>query len=231
MSDVWERLQSVATESLDLMWYEFAKEGRESAIFAPLGAYPGAASWLAGCMAMADDCIVRKLAAMLIGWVDHPRAIEQLSTMLRHERQAFAADPLTANSVGEDIMFAATRWTASSHPEVADAGRQVLAGMIRDALTGTPWNTANWATANLYRATNGSHDILREIDTVMDEQLKGQEFFRKAVTAVRGGDRETLAKLATPPGPPEVLASDDPNFAQVSKLWAAVAAAEQTLQQ
>jgi len=50
-------------------------------------------------------------------------------------------------------MFAATRWTQSKDREIRQTGIDVLASMIRDALHATPWNTANWAVANLYHAT------------------------------------------------------------------------------
>ena len=61
MTESWERLHSVATEALPWLWYDFAKEGREGAVLAPLAKYPKAAGWLARSMAMSDDDITRKL--------------------------------------------------------------------------------------------------------------------------------------------------------------------------
>ena len=65
-------------------------------------------------------------------------------------------------------MFAATRWTASKHPEVRNAGIGVLASMVTDALEGTPWNTVHWAVANLHRTTDGKHESLDRLISVPD---------------------------------------------------------------
>ena len=73
MNDPWKSLNSAAVEALDSIWVNFAKEGRESAVFAPLARYPNAAAWLADSMTMGSDCITRKLGAMLAGWVHSPQ--------------------------------------------------------------------------------------------------------------------------------------------------------------
>jgi hypothetical protein len=109
MGDALEDLRSAAVEALDFLWPDFAKDGRESAAFAPMARYPNAAAWLAESMGMSADCLTRKLGAMLAGWIDDAQHAELLTKMLNHERQVFREDQLSANSVGEDIMFAATR--------------------------------------------------------------------------------------------------------------------------
>jgi hypothetical protein len=149
--------------------------------------------------------------------------------MLERERQVFREDPLSANSVGEDIMFAATRWARSQNAQVRDAGIQVLASMTRDALRGTPWNTVNWAVANLHQATGGKHDAFLELASATDQQIQGQQAFRNAVRAVKQNDRQVLGRLATRLSEPDSLSVDDPHYALVRSLWDAAASAEATL--
>lgn len=172
MDDAWKSLQLAALDTLNPLWNDFAKEGTEGAVLAPVARYPNAAAWLARSMGMSKDCITRKLAAMLAGWIDDPKHVSILLEMLDNERKGFRADSLSANSVGEDIMFAATRWTGSQNPQVKNAGTDVLANMITDALEGTPWNTVHWAVANLYRATNGNHEGLRRLLSISAGQLE-----------------------------------------------------------
>jgi hypothetical protein len=106
MKDPLELLESVAAESVDVLWYDFAKEGNETAALAPLARYPNASAWLARKLATSSDGVTRKLGAMLAGWVQSPRHVGLLSEMLDHERKTFHEDTPDANSVGEDIMFA-----------------------------------------------------------------------------------------------------------------------------
>ena len=47
------------------IWSDFAKEGTEAAILRPLGENAGAAAWISESLAMSDDCICRKLGAIL----------------------------------------------------------------------------------------------------------------------------------------------------------------------
>jgi len=229
MADPWEHLQSTATEALNWLWDDLAKEGRESAVLAPLAAYSNAAAWLAGCMAMSDDAITRKLGAMLAGWIDSAEHVNLLSTLLDNERKVFIEDSLTANSVGEDIMFAASRWSQQMPGEVRDAGISVLAEMIRDALHGTPWNTVHWAAANLHVATGGRHAMLSELHDASDVQLEGQEFLRNVVAALRSGDHASLDRFVTPPNPMCEMSPNDPKYSAAQSLWAATAAAEASL--
>jgi hypothetical protein len=227
--DPWMAFHSAAMDAVSLLWYEFAKECIESAALAPLGQYPNAAARLAQSLATSPDYVPRKLGAMLAGWIDYPKHAGLLSQMLKHEREVFRDDPLSANSVGEDIMFAATRWTESVHPEIRQAGIDVLAGMIKDAIEGTPWNTANWAIANLHRATEGQHKIFRDLANATDAQMKGQKFLQKAVTALKQNDKQTLGRLVTTPSETLFLSPTDPNYSEVSFLWTAAAAAEAAL--
>ena len=229
MSDPWKRLYSSATDALNWLWGDLAKEGKETAVLAPLAQYPNSAAWLAGSMAMSTDYITRKLAAMLAGWIDDPKQTHLLLDMLENERTVFIKDPTIANSVGEDIMFAATRWSQRTLGDVRESGICVLAGMIADALQGTPWNTAHWATANLHAATSGQHEILTELSGATDEQLDGQQFLKNAVEALRSGDKQTLAGFVTDPTPLCELSTNDSNYALAHELWEASAAAEASL--
>jgi hypothetical protein len=231
MDEQWEVFQSTAVGTLNLIWEDFAKQGRESAVFAPLSQFPNAAAWLASSMSLGQDSITRKLAAMLAGWIQHPLHLAFLSEMLEKERQLFKTDRLNANSVGEDIMFAATRWTESTIPEVKGAGIDILSRMIWDALDGTPWNTANWAAANLYAATGGKHEILVTFANASEKQLSGQTFLRKIADALRQNDQAILRKGFTPPSKLFVLSVKDSHYAAISALWNAAQAAEATLTQ
>ncbi len=226
MDPAFEKLHSVAIESIDPIWFRFAKEGRESAVFAPMSKYPEASAWLARSFALTNDYIVRKLGAMLAGWIQHPKGLDLLSEMLKRERIVFRNDPLVGNSVGEDIMFAATRWTESQDARVKEAGIFILSSMISDALTGTPWNTANWAAANLFTATKGSHEILKDLANATSSQMEGQPALMKVAEAIRQNDREKLDRYFTPPSEQSVLAEDDPEYPMAASLWAATKAAE-----
>jgi hypothetical protein len=155
VGDAWERLNSIASDSLEWLWYDFAKQGEESAVLAPLASFVSAAAWLSESLSMSDYSIDRKLGAMLAGFINDPRETGILAPLLERERGIYALNPLDSNSVGEDIMFAATRWSGSRHSEVRQAGIEILGKMVDDALQDIHWNTANWAAANLYMATRG----------------------------------------------------------------------------
>jgi hypothetical protein len=226
MEDPWKSLQLAAREALGPLWCNFAKEGRESAVLAPLAQYPNAAAWVARWMALSTDYTTRKLAAMLAGWVHDRKHISILAEMLDRERIVFVDDSLTANSVGEDIMFAATRWTDSRDPQVRNAGIDILASMIRDTLGNTRWNTAHWAVANLHRATGGNHELFSQLISIADERLEEQEFFRNALKILRHNDQAKLSRLIALPSEHQPLSPNDPDYPAVSSLWKAAASAE-----
>lgn len=226
MDERWETLRAAATAALNPLWDNFAREGRESAALAPLAHYPNAAAWLARSMGASPNYVVRKLAAMLAGWIQDPSQLLLLQEMLERERNRFREDSLSANSVGEDLMFSATRWTQSQHPQVSRAGADVLARMVEDALGGTPWNTAHWAVANLYRVTGGEHEMLQRLRQVADEKIRDQKFFRNALLALKRQDTAALGRLATSPSVREVLSPSDPHYCVLSALWRAAEAAE-----
>ena len=123
-------------------------------------------------------------------------------------------------------MFAATRWAESQNEQVRNAGIGTLATMIQDALSGTPWNTVNWAVANLYRATRGKHDIFQRLMNTPDVALEDQRFLLNAVKALRQNDQAALRRLVSAPSSEESLSPNDPHYSQVSALWKAAASAE-----
>ena len=229
MDDPKRSLNSAANEVLAIAWSEFAKEGTESAIFAPLAPYPNSAAWLAESMGKSPDYTIRKLAARLAEWVCHARHLSLLSSMLDHERALFHADPESANSVGEDIMFAATRWAQSADAQVRSAGINVLLTVINDALHGTPWNTVKWAVANLHYLTDGKHEIFAELAKASKTQLQGQEFLQNIVGALKQNDTQALRRAVAKPSERCSLPTTDPNYQSISRLWKAAAAAEATL--
>jgi len=226
MDDPWKSLQAAALEAIGPHWGEYAKEGREAAALAPLSKFPTAAAWLARSMSKSTDCITRKLAAMLAGWIQDPKQISMLREMLDRERAVFQKDSLSANSVGEDIMFAATRWTRAEDGQIRSAGIDVLAWMVDDALTGIPWNTAHWSVANLYNATHGRHQIFGRLAHLTEERLTGQRFLLRAVTALQQNDVVTLQRLVTLPSSEQSLSPGDPAYPLIVSLWKAAALAE-----
>jgi hypothetical protein len=228
MQGPWESFQSVAAEAIDALWYDFAKQGSESDAFAPMAKYPRASAWLAESMSLSENYITRKLGAMLAGWVIDPAYAGLLTKMLERERKVFFHDSLSGNSVGEDIMFAATRWAWCENAKIKNAGTEVLARMIWDAIDTTPWNTANWAAANLYRATAGKHPIFDELRRATEKQLEGQRFLQNVVKALRENDEKELSRFVTPPSEARALKLDDPRYAMVRSLWDAAAAVERS---
>ncbi len=230
MDDPWQMLESAALKVLNPLWDQFAKEGKESAVFAPMAQYPNASAWLARSMAMSSDDITRKLGAMLAGWIRDSRHVGLLSELLERERQVFRDDRMSANSVGEDIMFAATRWTESQNLQVRQARIDALAHMIKDSLEGTPWNTVHWAVANLHHVTEGGHEIFQELVNATDSQMEGQEFLRKAVIALKQNDKQTLGRLVTAPSGIYSVSANEPNYSLIISLWKAVASAEGALE-
>jgi hypothetical protein len=226
VEDAWERLSSITSDSLESLWYDFAKQGEESAVLAPLASYVTAAAWLSESLSMSDYSIDRKLGAMLAGYIDDPRATGILGRLLERERAIYTTNPLDSNSVGEDIMFAATRWSSSRHNEVRQAGIEILGKMVDDALQEIHWNTANWAVANLYVATQGEHEVIERLANATESQFEGNEFLQKVATSLRAKDRSAMKKFATPASPTLKLAPDDSRYEQASRLWAAAAEVE-----
>jgi hypothetical protein len=223
MGNHWEALQAATDHSLDVLWEDFAKQGKETAALAPLEGYPNAAAWLARYFAESSHYLTRKLGAMIAGWIQDQSQTVIPSEMLDKERRIFCEDSLSANSVADDILFSATRWTESKNRQVAEAGTDVLARMINDALEGTAWNTANWAVGNLYRATDGKHAILQRLHSVEAVQVEGQKFFWNAIEPLKRHDQP---RLAARPSAREPLAPDNPHFALISALWKAAEEAE-----
>ncbi|GAB5405800.1 MAG: hypothetical protein Aurels2KO_40310 [Aureliella sp.] len=225
--DPWERLNAAASASLNWAWEDLAQCGEESALFAPMAESPEAAGWLAGCMAMSDDSITRKLAAMLAGWlVESKFNRDLLGEMLQRERQRATSDMLEANSVVEDILLAATRWASGTQEETRSAGRAVLSEIVRDALLGTKWNTAHWAFANLHFATDGTASIIAEAIEASSAQLADQPYLEIAIEGIRSDNLDAVSQYVTPPIPVVELASDNPGRPFAIELWDAVAEAE-----
>jgi hypothetical protein len=229
--DAWESFQSIASNSIDILWNNFAKLGRESEVFSPMGSAPGASAWLAESLSLSTNYTTRKLGAMLAGWIIDARYVKLLAAMLDRERKIFLKDEVNANSVGEDIMFSATRWAWCDHAEARAAGIDVLARMVWDALDSTPWNTANWATANLYRATGGKHQMFSARVQAADDPLQDQRLAQNVVRAFREKHQKALDGLVTPPSEVRLLAEDDPHYPMVQSLWRAATAVEKTIRQ
>lgn len=231
-SDPWDELATAVSEALDWIWSDFVKEGSEGAVLGPLAAFPIAATWVAGSLALSDDYVCRKIGAMLAGFIDIID-IEGNSTvltqMLDRERARFATDPLEANSVGEDIMFAATRWTLSDNPHSQQAGVDILSEMVRDALEGTAWNTSHWAAANLLAASGPDAPAFTELLTAPEDALANQTFLLRFVNGFRAGDDEIVRGCRTVPSAAEELTAGHSRHPDAQALWQAARRAQDSL--
>jgi hypothetical protein len=222
MNDPWVRLQQAAGNSLDWIWNVFAKDGRETAVLAKVAQSPKASGWLVGCMSAADDDITRKIGAMLAGLIHDEEQTQLLPELLQSERDRFPLDPLGANSVTEDVLFAAVRWTTYGG-KCQETGIDVLANIVRDALETTEWNTAQWAAASLHAATGGKHPV---IDTLTDETTTVPASLQIVAEAIRLKDNERLAQLTVTPNPIVDFPADVTDSHLAAELWAAIREAE-----
>jgi hypothetical protein len=226
MNDPWERLQTAAIDSLDWIWSSLAKEGLESGVFAPLGSqYPAAAGWLVECMSLSPDNVTQKLAAMLAGWIDDSEQLDLLGSLLQQQRAACQASAMDANSVVEDIMFAATRW-GNRTGAVQAAGVQTLAAIVLDALGGIEWNTAHWAAANLYQITGGRHASIVALLAATPHAVANQPFLANFIAALKSGDPSKISRFVTLPSARYELPPTAPGYSLAKGLWDAAREAE-----
>ena len=226
MNNPWEHLQDLVSKSVDWIWTDFAKEGEEGAILQPLGERTDAASWVAESLAMSQGVIHRKLGAMLAGWVFDSNYRGLLVELLDRERERFPSEPIDANSVAEDIMFSATRWTTCRVADVKEAGLSVLANMIHDAINHVPWNTAHWAAANLYAVSGKNHPALIELSETPISRITDQPFLARTADALRSGNQDVLNAYHTRPTQSSTLSREDPRFALAAELWEAALKAQ-----
>jgi hypothetical protein len=222
MNDPWIRLQHATSNSLDWIWNDFAKDGRETAVLATVAQSPKASGWLIGCMSAADDDITRKIGAMLAGLINDEEQTQLLPDLLQIERTRFPIDPLGANSVTEDILFSAVRWTTYGG-KCYETGVNVLANIVRDALDSIEWNTAQWAAATLHSITGGKHPVFERLTYRTSISPAGLQMVAEAI---RLEDNEKLAQLTVTPNPIVTFPADVTDSYLATELWAAVREAE-----
>lgn len=225
MTDPWVRLQHAAIDSLDWIWNDFAKDGRETAVLARVAESPKAAGWLVVSMAAADDCIVRKIGAMLAGLIHDDDQSHLLIDLLQRERDLFVTSPLDANSVTEDILFAATRW-AGYGGKARDAGIYTLAEIVTDAIGAIPWNTVQWAAANLHAATDGTHPALSRLMAASLPEHNHNASIKRIAEAIRNGDQQMLERYTANPNPIIEFPEDARDAHLAKELWNAIKQAE-----
>lgn len=222
MDEAWERLQHAASASIDWIWHSFAKDGNETAVLAQVAMSPKAAGWLVGCLAMADDDIARKIGAMLAGLINDAVQGKLLQELLQAERNRFAADPLGANSVTEDIVCSAARWLEHGG-ECHKAGCDVLGEIVDDALNSISWNTAGCASATLYVAMGSNHPALLRLASA---KLDSDSELAVVSELIKREDSQKLREMAVTPSQIESFPADCSDAHLAHELWAAVKDAE-----
>jgi hypothetical protein len=123
-------------------------------VLEPLGRFPQAASTIVRSESGSDEFKRRKVAAALAGWIKVPAA-SLLDDLFRNEALRDQGCPpgdlrrLEAQSVVEDIVFAATRWARD--PALRPAGLALLRTIVQRTIAGEYWNTASYALTTLCR--------------------------------------------------------------------------------
>jgi hypothetical protein len=95
--------------------------------------------------------------------------------------------------------------------------------MVADALEDVPWNTANWAAANLFVASRGQHSVLDRLARATPAQLKSNEPLKTLADLVRSKDQSAIARLAASPSPLQTLSRNDARYEKSARLWTAAA--------
>ncbi len=173
-------------------------------------------------MSDADDDVTRKIGAMLAGLINDEEQTQLLPDLLQIERTRFPIDPLGANSVTEDILFSAVRWTTYGGT-CYETGINVLAEIVRDALDSIEWNTAQWAAATLHTITYGKHSVFEQLTNGTSISNAGLQMVAEAI---RLEDHEKLAQFTVTPNPIETFPADVADSYLATELWAAVREAE-----
>lgn len=130
-----------------------SKEGLQGVVLGPVSRHPRAASLLVVATSQQQDYMARKVAADLAGFIVDPTPPTMLAQLFNNERSLLsdagheAMLHLEAQSVVENIVFAATRWLRDRHDQSHATG--VLNEIIDATIGGEYWNTAAYAIATL----------------------------------------------------------------------------------
>jgi hypothetical protein len=173
-------------------------------------------------MSSAEDDITRKIGAMLAGLINDEEQTQLLPDLLQMERTRFPKDPLGANSVTEDILFSAVRWTTYGG-KCYETGVNVLASIVRDAIDSIEWNTAQWAAATLHTITGGKHPVFERLTDGTSILPAGLQMVAEAI---RLEDSDKLAQFTVTANPIMTFPTEVTNSHLATELWHAVREAE-----
>lgn len=135
--------------------HDLLKRGEATPILSRLAELPDPAGLLSTTLMDVDDFWERKLGATLLGLVrtTEPEYHEALADLFERERardREVAPDDLVRlelQSVVEDVVFAAIRW--SEAPAQREAGQALLRNVVEATISGEYWNSAMYALAAL----------------------------------------------------------------------------------
>jgi hypothetical protein len=158
----WERVSDWLADDL-------LRRGQEAPFLIQLARTPYAALLLSKALLAAERFRHRKLGAELLGFVRSEDAfcpellMEYFERERARDRETAADDPrrLEFQSVVEDVVFAATRWTRAL-PGQRDAGIRLLDAVVESTLAGQYWNTATYALAVLLDQKTAHAPLLLE---------------------------------------------------------------------
>jgi hypothetical protein len=146
--DQWDR------QFADWCADDLMRDGTEAALLAPLARHRWAAARLVEHAGASEDHRHRKAAAILAGFIeDPPQGLLDDLFERESERGALASadtlEPLYCQSVVEDVVLAAARW--SRRPVTRPPALELLRKIVERTVVGEYWSTASYAMATLCR--------------------------------------------------------------------------------
>jgi hypothetical protein len=139
---------------LDWIAFGLLKEGFEGIILHPLGKYALSSTFLSRATFSSNDFNYRKVAASLPGWTNDPDQ-NILDEFFSYESQRDSSLPkddfrrLECQSVVEDIVFSASRWTRTK--KLRAVGLELLKSIVNRTFSGQYWNTSSYAMVTICR--------------------------------------------------------------------------------
>lgn len=175
-------------------------DGDEGLQLKPLADHPDAALAIIDHVKGWDRHKQRKITATIAGYLGPKAPSDLLDELFEAERKRDKAtddtfERLTAQSVVEDVAFAATRWCR--HDDTRPQGIAILQRVVEDTLGGTYWNTASYAMATLLlHNAPGAEELLNgfaEFANGNPNLNQEREFASKLVK----GDKDCIASIET----------------------------------
>lgn len=152
MSD--STLMTAWDEVADWVARALLKTGMETVVLLPLSEHSAAATTIVRETLAAPDYRRRKVAAILLGYTQaaDTNLLEQFYEAEAARDAALAVDApdkLLAQSVMEELVFAATRWCRVD--DLQAAGLALLHKIVEATIEGDYWNSASYAMTTLLR--------------------------------------------------------------------------------